>query len=59
MERDKRVGSDQWKGCYTFADIICDGSSARPSSRSGGLKMGGTYWYYVRSLTFHSQLNCS
>lgn len=55
MERDKRVGSDHWKGCYTFADIICDGSSARPSSaRSGGLKMGGTYWYYVRSLSLTS-----
>lgn len=50
MERDKRVGPGQWRGCHTFTDIICDGLSSHPSNgRSGGLKMGGTYWYYVGS----------
>ncbi|OJJ34856.1 hypothetical protein ASPWEDRAFT_27549 [Aspergillus wentii DTO 134E9] len=47
MERDKRVGPGQWRGCHTFTDIICDGSPAHMHpGRSGGLKMGGTYWYY-------------
>lgn len=48
MEKDKRVGHGQWRGCHSFTDIICDGSPRDMSSaRSGGLKMGGTYWYYV------------
>lgn len=48
MERDRRVGPGQWKGCHTFANIVCDGSPAHMiPARSGGLKMGGTYWYYV------------
>ncbi|PYI26871.1 hypothetical protein BP00DRAFT_46139 [Aspergillus indologenus CBS 114.80] len=47
MERDRRVGPGQWKGCHTFANIVCDGSPAHMiPARSGGLKMGGTYWYY-------------
>jgi hypothetical protein len=49
MERDKRVGPGHWKGCHTFTDIIGDGPD---QWRTGGLKMGGTYWYYV-SLTDH------
>ncbi|KAL2871874.1 uncharacterized protein BJX67DRAFT_90577 [Aspergillus lucknowensis] len=47
MERDKRVGAGQWRGCHTFTNIVCDGlpNSMLPA-RTGGLKMGGTYWYY-------------
>ncbi|CRG89438.1 hypothetical protein PISL3812_06474 [Talaromyces islandicus] len=49
MEQDKRTGSGHWRGCHTFTDIICDGSSTSQSpGRTGGLKMGGTYWYYYR-----------
>ncbi|KAH8699045.1 hypothetical protein BGW36DRAFT_377184 [Talaromyces proteolyticus] len=49
MERDKRTGSGYWRGCHTFTDIIRDGSSPSQSpGRTGGLKMGGTYWYYYR-----------
>ncbi|PLB48884.1 hypothetical protein P170DRAFT_358231 [Aspergillus steynii IBT 23096] len=47
MERDRRIGSGHWRGCHTFTDIICDGSPSHMGpARSGGLKMGGTYWYY-------------
>ncbi|RAL16855.1 uncharacterized protein BO97DRAFT_381926 [Aspergillus homomorphus CBS 101889] len=47
MERDRRVGPGQWRGCHTFVNIVCDGSpSNMMPARSGGLKMGGTYWYY-------------
>ncbi|KAL4934470.1 uncharacterized protein BDV17DRAFT_8345 [Aspergillus undulatus] len=47
MERDQRVGAGHWRGCHTFTNITCDGppNNAVPA-RSGGLKMGGTYWYY-------------
>lgn len=47
MERDKRVGPGHWKGCYTFTDIMGDGPGDNPQWRTGGLKMGATYWYYV------------
>ncbi|KAL4809250.1 hypothetical protein BDV18DRAFT_77601 [Aspergillus unguis] len=47
MERDKRVGAGHWRGCHTFTNIICDGTAnSTAPARSGGLKMGGTYWYY-------------
>ncbi|KAF7184600.1 hypothetical protein CNMCM7691_005784 [Aspergillus felis] len=47
MERDRRVGPGHWRGCHTFTDIVCDGSHTHQApARSGGLKMGGTYWYY-------------
>ncbi|KKK24928.1 hypothetical protein P175DRAFT_0432283 [Aspergillus ochraceoroseus IBT 24754] len=47
MERDKRVGPGHWRGCHTFTNIICDGlPSHMIPARTGGLKMGGTYWYY-------------
>lgn len=49
MKRDRRKGSCFWSGCYSFKDIICDGDLNNLSQkRSGGLKMGGTYWYYYR-----------
>lgn len=47
MERDTRVGPGHWRGCHTFTDIIGDGPD-KTQWRTGGLKMGGTYWYYVR-----------
>ena len=47
MERDIRRDRGQWKGCYTFKDIICDGDSGRTTKRNGGLKMGQTYYFYV------------
>ncbi|KFY05373.1 hypothetical protein O988_00049 [Pseudogymnoascus sp. VKM F-3808] len=46
MEKDPRRGHREWRGCYSFKDITCDGDSANPSKRSGGLKMGQTYYYY-------------
>ncbi|KAL2822320.1 hypothetical protein BDW59DRAFT_149475 [Aspergillus cavernicola] len=46
MEWDKRVGAGHWRGCHTFTNITCDGLPSNMVSRSGGLKMGGTYWYY-------------
>lgn len=53
MERDRRMGSGHWRGCHTFTDITRDGNSPSQSpGRSGGLKMGGTYWYYVSTDMF-------
>lgn len=58
MEKDTRIGQGHWKGCHTFQDIICDGNlSSNNGSRDGGLRMGGTYWYYVRG-TIHHPRNC-
>lgn len=53
MERDVRRGRGQWRGCYSFRDIICDdasdtGKQGLSYKRNGGLKMGHTYYYYVR-----------
>ena len=46
LERDLRRGQGEWKGCYTFKDII--GSDQDMAKiRNGGLKMGATYYYYV------------
>lgn len=58
MERDKRMGAGHWRGCHTFTNITYDGSLNNSAPvRSGGLKMGCTYWYYVRLrkplTTFH------
>jgi hypothetical protein len=47
MERDTRRSRGQWRGCYAFTDIICDGDGDSSPKRSGGLKMGSTYYYYV------------
>ncbi|KAK2873516.1 hypothetical protein FQN49_002294 [Arthroderma sp. PD_2] len=47
MEKDSRTGRGHWKGCHTFTNIICDGhGNPIYPGRDGGLKMGGTYWYY-------------
>ncbi|QDS77627.1 hypothetical protein FKW77_002516 [Venturia effusa] len=48
MTKDSRRGHGIWSGCHTFKDIICDGDSDIHEARSGGLKMGGTYWYFYR-----------
>jgi hypothetical protein len=47
MERDVRRSRAQWRGCYSFEDIICDGDGGSSPKRTGGLKMGSTYYYYV------------
>ncbi|KAI2630662.1 hypothetical protein GGR54DRAFT_163436 [Hypoxylon sp. NC1633] len=46
MERDVRRDRSQWRGCHTFNNITCDGDQAANPKRSGGLKMGQTYYYY-------------
>lgn len=47
LKRDRKTGPGQWRGCHTFENITCDGDTLDAStSRDGGLKMGGTYWYY-------------
>ncbi|KAL6864293.1 hypothetical protein J3F83DRAFT_743282 [Trichoderma novae-zelandiae] len=46
MERDSRRGHGQWRGCFTFQNIIYEHGSPRHHKRSGGLKMGHTYFYY-------------
>ncbi|MCJ1424572.1 hypothetical protein MMC29_002460 [Sticta canariensis] len=49
LKRDQRTGPGHWRGCHTFTNITCDGDSLDvSSSRDGGLKMGGTYWYFYR-----------
>lgn len=47
MQRDSRRGHGQWKGCHSFRDIFCDDKDLS-KTRSGGLSMGHTYYYYVR-----------
>ena len=47
MERDTRRASGQWRGCYAFEGITCDGDGESRPKRTGGLKMGQTYYYYV------------
>ena len=49
MERDVRRARCQWRGCFKFEDIICDGDGSTSPKRTGGLKMGSIYYYYVRS----------
>ncbi|KIW04902.1 uncharacterized protein PV09_04073 [Verruconis gallopava] len=49
MELDRQRGRDFWTGCHSFRNIICDGDEdGIHEKRSGGLKMGGTYWYFYR-----------
>lgn len=47
LERDRRAGRGHWRGCHTFRNITCDGEGRTIDGRDGGLKMGGTYWYFV------------
>ncbi|KAL1843779.1 hypothetical protein VTJ49DRAFT_7489 [Mycothermus thermophilus] len=46
MERDTRRDRGQWRGCYNFQDITCEDGAGNVPKRSGGLKMGNTYYYY-------------
>ncbi|KAF3063563.1 hypothetical protein GL218_01378 [Daldinia childiae] len=46
MERDIRRDRNQWRGCHTFNNIVCDGDQVKIRKRNGGLKMGHTYYYY-------------
>jgi len=59
MQQDTRIGKGHWRGCHTFTNIICDGLVSSPGpARDGGLKMGGTYWYYYRLddyVDFHNE----
>ncbi|KAK4575098.1 hypothetical protein LTR86_000950 [Recurvomyces mirabilis] len=51
MHHDRRRGTGFWSGCFKFENIVFDGDSLKPNwsrPRSGGLKQGGTYWYYYR-----------
>ncbi|KAK5138532.1 hypothetical protein LTR08_000120 [Meristemomyces frigidus] len=49
MHHDRRRGKGSWTGCFRFENIIFDGDSSQwTKPRSGGLKQGGTYWYYYR-----------
>lgn len=49
MEHDRRRGTGFWSGCFKFENIIWDGDSPGWNKpRTGGLKQGGTYWYYYR-----------
>ena len=49
MRRDTARGRGVWVGCYTFDNIIFDGTELEWSEpRSGPLKQGGQYWYFYR-----------
>ncbi len=49
MNHDRRRGTGFWSGCFAFNNIIFDGDRPDWSKpRSGGLKQGGTYWYFYR-----------
>ena len=50
MRRDKDVGPRNWRGCFSFSGIVCDGEDllGAVTKRDGALLMGGKYWYYYR-----------
>lgn len=49
MYHDRRRGQGFHTGCFQFQDIVFDGSEVDwTKPRTGGLKQGGTYWYYFR-----------
>ncbi|KAF2726075.1 hypothetical protein K431DRAFT_342329 [Polychaeton citri CBS 116435] len=49
MHNDRRRGSSFWAGCFKFENIIFDGDIPNfTKPRSGGLRQGGTYWYYYQ-----------
>ena len=49
MHHDRKRGKTFWSGCFRFQNIIFDGDKDSWSrARNGGLKQGGTYWYYYR-----------
>lgn len=49
MHNDRRRGSKFWSGCFKFENIVFDGDQLSwRTPRAGGLRQGGTYWYYYR-----------
>ena len=49
MHHDRLRGSNFFSGCFKFENIIFDGEEFQwTKPRTGGLKQGGTYWYYYR-----------
>jgi hypothetical protein len=40
MQRDIRRGRDQWRGCYSFRDIVCDDVSVSASATCAGVGAG-------------------
>lgn len=57
MRQDLRRGRGQWRGCYSFKDIISrEEPSSRKPTRNGGLNMGDTYYYYVSHFISFSTL---
>lgn len=59
MERDSRRGHGQWRGCFAFQNIVCDDENPHHQKRSGGLKMGHTYYYYVSLVPFFYIIDAS
>ncbi|KAM0513545.1 hypothetical protein ACHAPE_007809 [Trichoderma viride] len=63
MERDARRGQGQWRGCFTFQNIVSDDENPHHNTRSGGLKMGQTYYYYYEvdgsTETFDATMPCT
>ena len=63
MKRDSRIGPEHWSGCHSFSNIICDGKTlSETQPREGGLKMGGTYWYFYKldeDIEFHNSVEPS
>lgn len=51
LQHDLQKGCGNWTGVPHFPRIICDGDRPNWSKpRSGALKQGGRYWYYVGCL---------
>ncbi|EMF14884.1 uncharacterized protein SEPMUDRAFT_146915 [Sphaerulina musiva SO2202] len=49
MHHDRLRGATFYTGCFKFENIIFDGGERGGGlPRTGGLKQGGTYWYYYR-----------
>ena len=49
MHHDRRRGTGSWSGCFKFSNIIFDGDQPYwTKPRTGGLKQGGTYWFFYR-----------
>lgn len=47
MEKDVRRGRGTWRGCHSFEEIFYEGRHrSMEQKRAGGLRMGGTYWYF-------------
>lgn len=57
LQHDLHKGCGNWTGVPHFPRIICDGDRLNWSKpRSGALKQGGRYWYYVGCLEVSTQV---